>query len=101
MPFFPSKAEIELDIERWNLRGNVKSISKNIISWGSQVHFLFCAAFASLAVIVISKKIGNYEVQRLQIVQFIFWFLFIAGILDNIRLVLYDLQVKEHEKKLL
>ena len=101
MPFFPSKTEIELDLVRWTLRKNEKSISKNITNWGSQVHFLYCSAFASLFAIIISKQMGDYDLHRLLFVRLLFWFLLVAGIIDDIRLVLYDLKVIDRERNLL
>ncbi len=101
MPFFPSKTEMELDLMRWALRKNEKSISKNITDWAAQVHFLYCSAFASLFTVIISYQMEDPNVQRLLFVRCLFWLLLVFGLINDIRLVLYDLKVINKERDLL
>lgn len=98
IPFIPTNTEITENFARWERRGKEKSFSKShIIEWGSQVHFLFCSAFASLCAILFSNSIGNYSIKGHCYLKIIFWILFSSGIINNIRLILYDLKAKEIE----
>jgi len=46
---YPYKLELKLDIERWRRSQNEKSLQKNLNSWATQVHFLFCSTWAIVA----------------------------------------------------
>ena len=62
--FIPSPREIRHNFRRWSERKKENSFSsKHIIEWGSQVHFLYCSAFACLASILISKGIVRIQIR--------------------------------------
>lgn len=45
-PYTPTELEFNLDIEGWKRNQNEKSMQKNLNSWATQVHFLFCSTWA-------------------------------------------------------
>ncbi len=103
IPFFPTNREIREDFIRWAERQKKNSVSsKNIIEWGSQVHFLFCSAWVCLLVIFLSKELGGCmsQTHRIVYIEGSFWILLISGLINNLRLILYDMKSKEMEKEL-
>lgn len=99
IPFLPVKEEVKQDFDRWDARGKKDSLSKkNIVEWGSQVHFLYCSAWASLFIILTRDILGSSIPERVCYVKGVFWILLVAGLINNLRLIMYDAEIRELEK---
>ncbi len=86
-PWRPSNEEIEFDLERWQLKPEQR---RPLDEWGAQVHFIYCAAWASLSAYIIGSYIAGPPTNRAKCIR---WILVIttltAGALSNFRLLTY------------
>jgi hypothetical protein len=80
-------SDVEIDFDRWRSKLDDKD-RRRWDEWGAQVHFLYCAAWATSAAFVFGRYVAgppNCSARR------IFWVLFsitfIAGIVSNFRLL--------------
>jgi len=47
--FYPGKKKVDIDIDRFERRREPKSLQNQLSEWASQVHFMYCVAWAILA----------------------------------------------------
>ena len=86
LPWRPSQDEIEAD--RW--RRELKEEARQHWSeWGAQTHFLYCAAWAILLVLVFGRYVvgGAPDCQARRIFWIIFSVILVAGVVHNFRLL--------------
>jgi hypothetical protein len=89
-PWQPSEAELEVD--RWRRRLPDEE-RRPWDEWGAQTHFLYCAAWAILAALLLGKHLwGTSDSGSWCIFWILFVIVIIAGFVNNYRL-LYSLVV--------
>lgn len=95
IPWWPSDAEMDFDNWRWGLKNR-----RRWEVWAAHTHFLYCAAWATLAAFLFGRYVpgaGSPSCQAWHIFDFLFWVSLVAGIVNNFRL-LYSINAeREHE----
>ncbi len=97
IPFYPSRTERYHDFRRWKERGKEKSISSNLIEWGSQVHFLYCSSWALLLAIAFEKGINTCESKFIELACWTLLITLSASFIHHVRYMIYDIETALHE----
>jgi len=85
IPWLPSDAETDVDRWRWKLRDKDR---RRWDEWAAQTHSLYCAAWATLAALVLGHYVAEPPNCRArQIVWVLFGITLIAGMVNNFRLL--------------
>jgi hypothetical protein len=98
--WLPSVTEMEVDRWRWKLK---KGDRRPWDEWGAQIHFLYCAAWATLAAFVFGRyiafggcRVGPPSCHARHFFEVVFWGSLGAGVVSNIRL-LYHINAARHQ----
>ncbi len=85
IPWLPSDHELRVDRWRWE---HLNGKSRRWDEWGAQTHFLYCAAWAVLAALLLGKRIwGQADCRPLRIFWILFTITLLAGLVNNYRLL--------------
>jgi hypothetical protein len=88
IPFRYSKAELELDQWRYELRRKKHPLSAVLADWGAQVHFLYCSGLAILLALLLNKLLSTPKWAQAWCIAIVFSALVLGvGLVHNIRLL--------------
>jgi hypothetical protein len=85
IPWWPSDRELRVDRWRWD---HLNEKSRRWDEWGAQTHFLYCAAWAVLAALLLGKSVwGQADCRASRIFWPLFAITLLAGLVNNCRLL--------------
>jgi hypothetical protein len=99
IPFYPSKLEIELDVKRWKERKDEKSLIRNLVDWSSQIHFLYCTAWAFLLALLSNRYVDDANRKNLNIVWLLFVVILVSGFVSHLRNFVFDIKIRNLESE--
>lgn len=97
IPFYPSKLEIELDIKRWRERKDRKSVINNLTEWSSQIHFLYCTAWAFLLALLSNRYINDKNQNNINLVWGLFIVILISSFVSHLRNFVFEIKIRRIE----
>jgi hypothetical protein len=85
LPWKPSESELRIDRWRWN---HQEARRKRWDEWGAQTHSLYCAAWATIAALLVGKYLwGAPECTAWRLSWSAFGIFLLSGIVNNYRLL--------------
>lgn len=87
------------DFRRWKQKVDSKSLSKNLLNWFAQVHFLYCCVWAMLISWLCTENLenGNFLTENWQLITGVF---FIISLRNHYRSLLYDLDIQNQDEEI-